>query len=626
MPGFNARSVSLWLAAQTGNTTPAVEWSWVAGRFVIALVILAALAGAFPGFEGAGPIVATCAAVIAYSAALALLLTRGRVLLAFRLGIVLDFAVVTAGWWWTARTIDPALADNDMWLAILPAVITGVVRLGPALGVVYTGMWLGIFAWLTIGYRLPGSYALDQLPLRLSFVAIVGVMSAWLAAQLKRERNSADELRRHAEKIGEIGRVVGSSLDVSSVIDAAAVMLRQLIPYDRFSVLEFDRVTGAMTLMRAVGDGASALKPGSSTRLSELTVRELTLRRKEILFDESACRAEYSSSPVRNDELCAATRSMIAVPVIAGDEIVGALVIRSATPAVFTNEHLRILCMVGEYVGSAVANARLYAQTVQLHTEREARLNLTLRNRELQQRHDARTLFLSSVTHELKTPLTSIVSFTDLLLRNKYGGIADQEIVQLQTVKRSAAHLCAMVDDLLALAYVESGKMSLEVETFPADALVRDVCDELRSIFDQRHQVVRIRRSGPPAMVYGDRRRIAQVISNLLSNASKYSPVKSEIVIGWQEQDGGIEFTVIDKGSGIPAGDLPYLFQPFYRAAEHRKSQVPGTGLGLVISKSLVEAHGGEIRVDSIEGRGTIVEVWLPSQAESGARGAPKAA
>jgi two-component system, OmpR family, sensor kinase len=213
--------------------------------------------------------------------------------------------------------------------------------------------------------------------------------------------------------------------------------------------------------------------------------------------------------------------------------------------------------------------------------------------------------FLADVSHELRTPLTVIKGNADLI--RKLG--PDDE--SIDSIKDEADRLTRMVGDLLLLAQAESGKLNLSLTPVELDALVLEVFQEMHVLAgDKVHlKLTEI----DQALVNGDRDRLKQVFLNLISNAIQYTPQGGQVVVGMSKADDRVTVTVSDSGPGIPAEDLPHIFERFYRAEKSRtRSKVSGFGLGLSIVYWIVEHHGGKIKVNSAQERGTTFCVELP--------------
>jgi signal transduction histidine kinase len=215
--------------------------------------------------------------------------------------------------------------------------------------------------------------------------------------------------------------------------------------------------------------------------------------------------------------------------------------------------------------------------------------------------------FLADVGHELRTPLTVIKGNVDLMRRMN---CTDDE--SMDSIETEVDRLTRMVGDLLLLAQAESGKLPLVKEVVELDTMLLEVLNQMRVLARDRLQM----RLGEidQVLVCGDKDRLKQVLVNLIGNAIKYTPQGGEIVIGLGKAENKARLTVSDNGPGIPAEDLPYIFERFYRGEKSRTRgrDGKGYGLGLSIAYWIVRNHGGQIEVSSQEQKGTTFCVWLP--------------
>jgi two-component system, NtrC family, sensor kinase len=263
--------------------------------------------------------------------------------------------------------------------------------------------------------------------------------------------------------------------------------------------------------------------------------------------------------------------------------------------------------------------ARLQASYVGLELQVQERTRelasalakLDEKSRELEAASDHKSEFLADMSHELRTPLNAISGFSQVLRKQLLGEINEKQAEYLDDILASARHLLSLIDDVLDLAKVEAGQIELDVMPFSLrEALERGVV-----IVRERatREEVRVLLSSAPGVdtVMGDERRIRQVVFNLLSNAVKFAPAGSTVDVAAARVDGEVRVTVSDSGPGIAPEDQTRIFEEFQQAAAG-KEQREGTGLGLALSRRLVELHGGHIWVDSEVGKGSTFAFTLP--------------
>lgn len=253
----------------------------------------------------------------------------------------------------------------------------------------------------------------------------------------------------------------------------------------------------------------------------------------------------------------------------------------------------------------------------------EMRRRLLKHAEEQEQLNRLKDQYLFNVAHELKTPLATLAASVELLAEDD-GTLLDEERRHFITmVQRSTARLQSLVDNLLDLGSLRTGRFHITPRPAVLSEIAAEAVASMQSLLEARGQRVELHFPEPPPVVLADGRRIQQVLVNLLSNANKYGPEGDTISIAAQEVDGHVRVSVTDHGPGIPLEEQPHLFEAYFRTAMARQL-TPGVGLGLAIVKAIVEAHGGRVGVDSAPQRGTTVWFTLPlAGAPAGERAAP---
>jgi signal transduction histidine kinase len=224
-----------------------------------------------------------------------------------------------------------------------------------------------------------------------------------------------------------------------------------------------------------------------------------------------------------------------------------------------------------------------------------------------------RAQFLAVVSHEMRTPLTSIISFSELL-QGEAAGLSPDGLRFLSIIERNADRLLRLIDDLLMLNRLEAGGLPMERTQVALPDLASDAVRSAAPMAAKSRVTVHLDAGdGPP--VLADPRRLGQVLDNLIGNAVKFSHVDGLVRVRLRYGRGTWRIDVSDTGIGIPADEAARLFGPFVRGTNARIAGLPGTGLGLAIVKSLVEMHGGHVKVDSMLDQGTTFSVFLPVRA-----------
>ncbi len=225
---------------------------------------------------------------------------------------------------------------------------------------------------------------------------------------------------------------------------------------------------------------------------------------------------------------------------------------------------------------------------------------------------DMKTEFVSVVSHEFRTPLTSIKGFVDLILEGDTGEINEVQKEFLEIAQVETNRLAALVTDLLDVSRIEAGRIELRMEPLSLGEIINDAIISLQPQATEKAVEVTVHLSEESLHVKGEHDRIDQILLNLLSNAIKYNRQGGKIDIVVSRDNGMVQIDVVDTGIGIPSADIPMLFTKFYKVGATTAVSTGGTGLGLFIAKSLVELHGGRIWVKSEEGKGSTFSFTLP--------------
>lgn len=287
-------------------------------------------------------------------------------------------------------------------------------------------------------------------------------------------------------------------------------------------------------------------------------------------------------------------RSVIAVPVMMGERALGALFVASCRPSrAFDGRDVALMEEVARRVALSLENARLYG----------------LAKKAVQARDEV----LSIVAHDLRSPLGAIL--LQATLTRRPGGPERRSVRPAEAIERSVSQMKRMIDDLLDVTQIESGRLELEQASVAPVELLREVADTHRDLASKRSIELRWGAAPDLPRTWADRGRVVQVFDNLIGNAMRFSS-QGTISLHAYPMGGDILFSVADTGVGIAPEDLPHVFDRFWQA---RQAQRGGAGLGLAIVKGIVEAHGGRAWIESKPGRGTTVFFTIPIATSAGA-------
>jgi len=222
-----------------------------------------------------------------------------------------------------------------------------------------------------------------------------------------------------------------------------------------------------------------------------------------------------------------------------------------------------------------------------------------------------KTDFVSNVSHELKTPLTSIRMFSELLAEGRVNDPAKQRSY-LGIITAETARLTRLINNVLDFARLERGEKKYKLEQCDLTALLKETCETFQPHFDANTFKFECGAPDQPVFVQGDRDALAQIIVNLLSNAEKYSGDEKQIEIRLEKNDSKAEITVLDRGIGVPKGCEQKIFEQFYRAHDSLSSGIQGSGLGLTLARQIARAHGGDLTCQPRDGGGSCFVFKLP--------------
>jgi signal transduction histidine kinase len=381
-----------------------------------------------------------------------------------------------------------------------------------------------------------------------------------------------------------IARIVAETFDTEAGLDAVFRLARTIFIFDTVALYIQDEESGILepTYASALGRGRS--------REAELTWGEPAAT-EAFRLGETILRQEDAGPTVTDRDR---RRDYLGLPLLVGGRTVGSLVFGRFGGPSYPSEHIRLAEFVAWHVGQLLENRRLSRRVASLEAQRE-----------LARMQDE---FISTISHELRTPLGFIKGYVTTLMREDAKWDPEKRAEFLLIIDDEADRLTELIDNLLDSSRLETGILSMTIEPTKIAPVVRDSINRIQGV----HQEMKITSELNPDLpiVAIDSTRIAQVLNNMLSNAYKYAP-GSDVIIRCQPQENMILVEVKDNGPGIPSDHLAHLFERFYRVPSN--STARGTGLGLYISRKIIEAHGGEIGVMSELGVGTQFYFTIPA-------------
>ena len=448
--------------------------------------------------------------------------------------------------------------------------------------------------------RTLGAYGRRDVAVGRAIAALAGGTFGSLRLISRLESRVYDLSQSGAERqiLTDIAALVSSSLDVSDVYAPFCDRVGQLIPWNRI-VIQTLNGDGTVTDRFSAGVG---LRPGGSTMSLGGTLAADAIAQRRTLRVSAANSAELAEVVSRYPALRRLAelgqRSGMVLPLIAGDVVIGVLQISHKDPNVYTEKHQQFAEQIALSVGSAIRNADLHEEVKLGADERERLAARDARASELERRAKERAAFLSQLSHELKTPLTSVGLFAELLHRRMPRQDDSKSEGHVDGILRNIRRMERLIGDLLDVSAMETGQLGLTLSEVDVSGVLRETIADFGPYAELRGQVVQMEgRVHGPVMAWCDRERLAQVISILLDNACKYAGERAEVRLRLRRTDGLVSIEVEDTGPGLGEKDVDRIFDRFYRG-EQSSSSAAGTGLGLHVARAIVEAHGGTIRAD----------------------------
>jgi signal transduction histidine kinase/DNA-binding response OmpR family regulator len=448
---------------------------------------------------------------------------------------------------------------------------------------------------------------------------------------------SESEGKKNVELLSEIGREVTSSLEFETIFGRLYERVNQLADADVFGVGLYHPERNEIDYRLAIEKGKRyAPYTRTTTDRNQLPVWCIENRRPVFINDIHAEYHTYIESYVETSQaledgtMSAQPRSLIYLPLIAKDRVLGIITIQSFEKYAYTEHHLNVMQSLASYTAIALDNANAYRQLNEHEAEIRRLFEEAQQARAIAEEADAaKSAFLSTVSHELRTPLTSVLGFAKIIKKRLEDRIfplvpqEDRKVAQtvqqiednLKVVVSEGERLTKLIDDVLDLAKIEAGKLEWHMESVGLADVIDRATAATSSLFDQKG--LRLEKVVAPDLpaVTGDRDRLIQVVINLISNAVKFTD-QGTITCRAERRGGEIVVSVSDTGVGIAPGDQPKVFERFKQVGDTLTDKPKGTGLGLPICKEIVEHHGGEIWVRSEIGRGSTFSFSLPVHAE----------
>jgi signal transduction histidine kinase len=464
------------------------------------------------------------------------------------------------------------------------------------------GIPIGVIALSRFAVR-PFSDRQIELVTTFADQAVIAIENVRLFEEVQSRTRELSQSVEELRALGEVSEAINSTLDVEAVLTTIVAKAVQLSGTEAGTIYTFDESRQEFRLRATHGMDEEMIAAIRDRRIGadETAIGKAAAERASIQIPDVL----KESSLVLDVVVRAGYRSMLIVPLLRPNQIVGALVVRRKAPGEFPKSTVELLGTFADQSVLAIQNARLFREIEE-------------KGRELERASQHKSQFLANMSHELRTPLNAILGVTEMLREDAEA--AKQDLEPLDRVLGAGRHLLALINDILDLSKIEAGRMELHLESFPLALLIEDVAKTMEPMAAKNRNRIVVDCRPDLGTVHADQIRVRQALLNLASNANKFTE-NGTVTIAAQPQrlDGcdWITVAVTDTGIGMTAEQMGKLFQEFSQADASTTRKYGGTGLGLAISKRFCQMLGGDITVESEPGRGSTFTIRLPRIVEA---------
>jgi signal transduction histidine kinase/putative methionine-R-sulfoxide reductase with GAF domain len=427
--------------------------------------------------------------------------------------------------------------------------------------------------------------------------AVIAIENARLFNELRARTEELGSSVAELKMLSEVGQAVSSTLDLKAVLSTILNASLGVTWANAGAVFRYSRAERAFRLVEAVGWDEALAHSVRELHVAETesAMGEAVARRMPIQLPDLAQRASY---PLRDITLAAGFHSALIVPLVGAERVLGAIILMRQEAGEFPTETVRLMQTLASQSVLAIQNARLFREIA----DKSEQLALASQHK---------SQFLANMSHELRTPLNAILGYAELLVDGIYGVLPERPRGVLDRIQNNGKHLLALINDVLDLAKIEAGQLTLTLEDYSVPEVVKSVVTAAEPLATSKGLKFTAALQDDLPMAHGDARRVSQVLLNLVGNAIKFTD-KGEVEIRAIVDKGQFVLTVRDTGPGIADADQERIFGEFQQIDNSNTRKKGGTGLGLAISKRMVEMQGGTISVDSVLGQGSTFRVVLP--------------
>jgi signal transduction histidine kinase len=414
----------------------------------------------------------------------------------------------------------------------------------------------------------------------------------------------------------QIAQTGTEMLALEQVLNNALGKVMRLMELDSGAILLANEQKGEVSAIARGEVSTGFLEKLKELPTSNSITGRLILSGMPVVIEDTTKYPNLADGLIKEEGL----QSIAAVPLRSSGRVIGTLIIASRHRHSFSSGDIHLLNTIGEGLGPALKNAELYealrGKNHQLDEQnqelRSRQRKLLEKSREVEQASQLKSEFLANMSHELRTPLNVIIGFSELMLDEVPGPTNKKQRQCLEDVLNSGRHLLGLIDQVLDLSKIESGRTELKLAEVALPEIIESLRNTMLPILKPRRQKLDISlEDGLPA-VYADKAKLRQVFFNLLSNSSRFTPEGGRIEIKAVKNGTHCHISVADNGIGIKKEDQTRIFEPFCQLNNAPGRGGGGTGLGLVVVKQLVEKHGGRVWLESEYGKGSRFSFTIP--------------
>jgi signal transduction histidine kinase len=414
--------------------------------------------------------------------------------------------------------------------------------------------------------------------------------------------------------VRRIGELSLSAKTVDEVCEIAVRAFKEDLDFENCSIMLLDE-KGECLEMRAVSGWGDMLNGGTAKKrinLGEGIAGTVAVNREPIFIPDVGKDIRFKELPTH-----VKIGAILCLPLFSREELIGVINLSHPDTDAIKMEHAGMFLTLSHIVGHLIIKARLYGELIQLKDSLEQRIEektiqLKKKTEDAESANRLKTEFLANITHELKTPMTSIIGFAKLLVESK--DITGEAKEFIEIILGQAFRLDQLISDLLDVAKIEAGRLELNIAEDDINRIIEVTASSLQpQIAEKGHKLkINLDKKIQPAAI--DNKKITEVLWNLLSNAIKYTPQGGEIIVKSEDKGEEIHVSVSDTGIGIKEKNFDIIFDRFRQVEGTVTREYGGVGLGLNIAKYIVEAHGGKIWVESEFGKGSTFTFSIPKK------------